>query len=491
MKKWIMSMMIVIGCQSIHSQNKLLSPDYWKTKPNISAVKQEIQNGNSATEFNNNQFDAASQAILNDADTETILYLISLPGNGVNKETHDGRIYLHWAASKNRPEIIEYLMKNGSDVNHADTGGRTPIFFGAMGGMKKEAYEVFFNNGSSPLQKDKNEANLLMNSIARDNEQLETLNYLLSKGISPNDKDAEGRSFVDYAARSGNVALVKKLIEKKYPYTEQILLMAAMGGRAVNTSPIFQYLIEEVKIPVNSLSKDEKNALHYLSGKENSQEQVAYLVAKGTSVIQKDKEGNTPLHFAVRNKQTDNTRLFLTKSAPVNAANSEGQTPLFFAAQYGTPEAMEILISKGADALAKDKAGNNIAYYIVESFQPRRKESLGWIHEKVELLKKAGVDFNTIQSKGQSLYHLIAEKDHKELLEALPLSAKIINKKNDDGLTAIQLNAMVAKDTGMLKKLLELGADKSIVSDMGETAYDLAKENELLQKNNADLEFLK
>ena len=42
-----------------------------------------------------------------------------------------------------------------------------------------------------------------------------------------------------------------------------------------------------------------------------------------------------------------------------------------------------------------------------------------------------------------------------------------------------------------LKQLIALGADKTVTTEFGESAYDLASENEILQKKNIDINFLK
>ena len=66
-----------------------------------------------------------------------------------------------------------------------------------------------------------------------------------------------------------------------------------------------------------------------------------------------------------------------------------------------------------------------------------------------------------------------------------------VNAKNKDGLTALHKAAMIAKNDTILKYLLSIGAKKDIKTDFDETAYDLAKENETLTKNNIAVEILK
>ena len=59
----------------------------------------------------------------------------------------------------------------------------------------------------------------------------------------------------------------------------------------------------------------------------------------------------------------------------------------------------------------------------------------------------------------------------------------------NDGLTPLHLAAMKAKDVKLLQLLISKGADKKILTDFNESAFDLAKENELLSKS--DITFLK
>ncbi|MNY63465.1 hypothetical protein D3C86_2004300 [compost metagenome] len=66
-----------------------------------------------------------------------------------------------------------------------------------------------------------------------------------------------------------------------------------------------------------------------------------------------------------------------------------------------------------------------------------------------------------------------------------------VNAKNKDGLTALHKAAMIAKNDAVLKYLLSIGAKKDIKTDFDESAYDLAKENETLTKNNVSVEILK
>ena len=66
-----------------------------------------------------------------------------------------------------------------------------------------------------------------------------------------------------------------------------------------------------------------------------------------------------------------------------------------------------------------------------------------------------------------------------------------INAVNSEGLTALHLAAMKADDDKLMKYLISKGADVKIKTSFEESVYDLADENELLQKQNTQLNFLK
>ncbi|MGB2758755.1 MAG: ankyrin repeat domain-containing protein, partial [Maribacter stanieri] len=63
-------------------KNELLNRKFWKSNPDVAAVKQKIAEGNDPTAFDDNAFDATALAITTKADTEVIKYLLSLEGNG-------------------------------------------------------------------------------------------------------------------------------------------------------------------------------------------------------------------------------------------------------------------------------------------------------------------------------------------------------------------------------------------------------------------------
>ncbi|MEP6804221.1 MAG: ankyrin repeat domain-containing protein [Flavobacterium sp.] len=480
---------------SAQQKNILLEQSFWKTAPDVTAVKAEIAKGNSPSEANANAFDVAVIAINNDAPLASIKYILDQPGNPLNKSTHDNRIYLHWAAYRGNTELVEYLIAKGSDINFEDSHGTTPIAFAAGNGLLNSGVaDAFFKAGLDPKKKYNDGANLLLLAIPFDKE-LTFTDYLITKGLSLKDVDNNGNTAFDYAARTGNVTLLKKLAEKGVKHTDNALLIATQGTRRETTTlETYKYLVEEVKIKPTAFNKSGDNVLHLLANKPNQNEIITYFLAKGVDANKVNKEGNTPIMVAAGAREITALEKLLPLAKNINLQNPKGESALTMAVRSGTPEAVAALLNKGADVNVKDKDGNNLGVYLVQTYRPAGREANAAkdpFDTKVKLLQEKGLNLATAQKDGSTLYHFAIAKNDINLIKKLADLKIDVNAKNKDGITALHKAAMVAKDDSILKYLVSIGAKKDINTEFDESAYALAKENESLTKSNVSVEFLK
>ncbi|WP_140485158.1 ankyrin repeat domain-containing protein [Flavobacterium sp. GSA192] len=483
-------------------KNSLLEPSFWKTSPDVTALKAEIAKGSNPSASNPMAFDAVVYAINNEAPNETIKFLLEQPGNTVSKLTHDNRIYLHWAASKGNLEIVNYLIAKGSDIHFEDSHGTTPITFAINAGQKNTAmYDAFFKAGLDVKKKYKDGATLLLLAIANDKD-LSLTNYFIAKGLSLKDTDNNGNTAFNYAARTGNIELLKTLLQKGVKATDNALIIAAQGSRReANTIEVFQYLTDDLKLNPGVVSNEGENVLHYLVRKPNQSEIITYFLNKGVEVNKADNDGNTVLMNAAAARDTQALELLLPKVKDINVQNAKGESALSIAILSGTPETVELLLSKKANIAVLDKDNNNLGYYLIQSYRTqmmggRSPESSNTpkadpFTTKIKLLQDNGLKLAEAQKDGSTLYHFAVLKNDLLLLKKIADLNIDINAKNKDGLTALHKAVMIADNDTIIKYLLSIGAKKDIKTDFDESAYDLAKENETLTKNNISVEILK
>lgn len=475
-------------------KNVFLDRGYWMEKPTLTEVQEKFAAGNDPTVSNESGFDATTYALIANADIDVVKYLLSFDGNPVNKRTHDSRIYLHWAAYGGNPENVKLLLDMNSDVNALDSRGNTPLIFAAGSGLTNPAVYDLFNAKGVNLKEQKNTqgANLLLLAAPfLQNEK--DLTYFTEKGLALNSTDEEGNGIFNYASRKGNIDFLKLLISKNVDYKSpnkkggNAFMFAAQGTRGFNNSiEVYEYLKNLGLIP-NVVTQEGSSPLHYIANSKADKGIFEFFLNAGANVDQKDAEGNTPFLNASSRNSLEIVQLMAKNSKDLSAVNEKGQSGLMLAVANNTPEVTEFLLAEGLDAQAKDSSGNTLAFYVVESFSEKNPESFD---KKLKLLQNKGLKMNEIQADGNTLYHLAAKKDNLALVKRLAEFNIPVNAVNGEGNTALQQAAMKAKDTEVMEYLVFLGADKKATTEFGETAYDLAIENEFLQMKNVELKFL-
>ncbi len=496
MKLIIKTLLFLITFTSFaQEKNIFIDRTFWKENPSLETVKQKISEGNDATALNENGFDATVYAIIEKANDDVIAYLLTLDGNAVDKRTHDSRIYLHWAAYAGKKEIVKTLLNMGSSISALDSHSATPLVFAAGSGLTdSKIYDLFIAKGVN-LAEEKNEnvANTLLLAAPFLNDLKET-EYFISKGISLNSTDKEGNGIFNYASKRGNIEFLKALVNKGVDYktlnknNRNAFLFVAQGTRGYeNKFEVYEYL-KSIGLNPNVVTKDGYTPLHRLAYANSNKAIFEFFITAGADVNQKDADENTPFLNASSRNTLEIVQLLSTKVKDYNTANKKGQTALLLAVGSNSAEVVEFLLQKGGDVMAKDTSGNTAAYYLAESFNAKKTEQF---ESKLKMLQEKGVKLNTIQADGNTLYHFAAKENNLVLLKSLSGFDIPVNAKNDEGLTALHQAAMKAEDAEMMKYLISIGADKNIKTDFEETTYDLASENELLQKENVALNFLK
>jgi ankyrin repeat protein len=118
-------------------------------------------------------------------------------GVNVNLKGSDGRTPLTEAAFAGHAEVVKLLLDKGGDPSLKKNDGADAF---ALGASHKEVAEIFQGISS-----------LIEAASAGDTRTVKTL---LDKGVSPNAKDAGGRTALTEAAWNGHTETIKLLLEK-------------------------------------------------------------------------------------------------------------------------------------------------------------------------------------------------------------------------------------------------------------------------------------
>ena len=243
-------------------ENIFLQRDFWKQDPSIDTVEKAIANGNDITELNRFMFDGVSYAFLEKVNNTTMMHIMEKKGNEVDKLTHDGRTYIFWAAYKGNLEMMKWLVNRGAKANIEDSHGYSVLNFAAIAVQSETAlYDFLLDNKADIHSTNRSGANalLLVASAAKD----ETiLNYFVDKGLTFESVDDNGNGIFQYAAKGGNIDLLKalhargadfKMVNKK---GENALFMAAQGTRSEqHGKDLFTYL-EGLGLEANLTNSD-------------------------------------------------------------------------------------------------------------------------------------------------------------------------------------------------------------------------------------------
>lgn len=486
----------LISIRSFAQENNVfLERAFWKTQPSIGVIKEKIKEGHNATQLSPFGFDAVTGALLAQADNSIVKYLLSIEGNGVNKLTHDGRTYIFWAAYKGNLEIMQYLLDKGAKTDVIDDKGYSLLTFTAVTGQTDPAlYDLIITHGANVLiEKSKDGANVLLLLIPY-LDDFKMVTYFESKGINLKSKDNYGNGAFNYTAQTGNIELLKKLIDKglnyKTPNIEggNAFIFASKGTRRIKNGIDVYKFLERLGINPNVTTKKGVNPLHSIAYSSKDKEVLDFFIQKGVSVNQQDEHGNTPFMNAAAYNNMDIVTYLSKHVDDINVQNAKGQTALTKAISSNTLDVISFLVDQKSNTQIIDKEGNSLANYLVNNFDIDNKEDF---FKKAEYLRNLDVKFSTVQAKKNTLLHIGIDKMDRDLIDFLVSQGADVNAINADGLTVLHMAAMKANDDNILKYLIELGANKTIKTEFDETVYDLAKENELLKANGIDLQFLK
>lgn len=246
---------------------------------------------------------------------------------------------------------------------------------------------------------------------------------------------------------------------------DPLALEAVLAKKPDINAPLDEYRQTALFIVLEGESTPEQNMLRC----------AKLLIASGADVNAKAYDrGSTVLHsLASPWKKLSDEHLeivdaLIAAGFDPSAATRDGETVLAAAIEKPKPALMKKLIDAGAELNPVLKNGQNYVHFVARLDREKKD-----IDKALELLIAAGVDFDTPDDRGRTPLHYIAEFGNEDALRAILKYKLRIDRKDNDGKTAIdlalrpkgiadnnsyekKLAAMIRKAKG-LPKLTEIG----------------------------------
>lgn len=416
----------------------------------------------------------------------------------VNQLQPDGTSALHWAVYYDDVALVQTLLEKGAAVDTRNIFGASPLSQAAILANPK-VLDLLLQAGADPDERGADEQTALM--IVARTPNVAAAELLIAAGADVNAREQwRGQSALMWAAAQKQPAMLAFLIEQGADINAQSL--PNNWERQVSAEPRMKIL------PPGGMT-----ALHY-AAREGCTDCVELLAKAGADLDIADPDGVTALVLAGLNARWDSMKVLVEAGANVNKWDIYGRNPLYTVVDYNTlphggradrlssdlakpVEIAELLLAKGANvnmqlklfppyrSLGADRGADGLLRTgVTPLFRAARGGDaemtklllahgalvdLPQENEVTPLIVAAGYRAGAIDTRGRFRTEAQAMAVAKLLLEA----GASVNYQEASGQSAV-FGAAALGWTGMVKLLVEQGADLRIEDSFGNTPLDAA-----------------
>ncbi|KAJ6239265.1 cyclin-dependent kinase inhibitor 2c [Anaeramoeba flamelloides] len=244
---------------------------------------------------------------------------------------HKSTTWLIFAIRQKNLNTIKILLDNGADPKILPKRKNTDAFSEAISSKNLNWVKWVFEQDREHFSQKQLKKTYV--SYAIEDGNLEILDFLLISGLSPHEKNDDSTSPVLLACERNSTEFVKKLLE--------------------------------YKCDPNCVDQDGWFPL--LSATLNSNPEMILMLLKNGANPTQTLKGNSPLHFAVKEKNSKIAELLLQYAVNILEVNEDNLTPLEIASIHGNAEIIEMILIKSNQLVKKDNK-------LVHSIRERAKK---------------------------------------------------------------------------------------------------------------------
>ncbi|XP_031204997.1 ankyrin repeat and sterile alpha motif domain-containing protein 1B isoform X5 [Mastomys coucha] len=260
------------------------------------------------------------------------------------------------------------------------------------------------------------------------------------------------------AARTGNVALVEKLLSGR---------KGGILGGGSGPLPLSNLLSIWRGPNVNCTDSSGYTALHHAS-LNGHKDIVLKLLQYEASTNVADNKGYFPIHLAAWKGDVEIVKILIhhgPSHSRVNEQNNENETALHCAAQYGHSEVVAVLLEELTDPTIRNSK--------LET--PLDLAALYGRLRVVKMIISAHPNLMSCNTRKHTPLHLAARNGHKAVVQVLLEAGMDVSCQTEKG-SALHEAALFGK-VDVVRVLLETGIDANIKDSLGRTVLDILKEH--------------
>lgn len=221
---------------------------------------------------------------------------------------------------------------------------------------------------------------------------------------------------------------------------------------------------------VNRYNTNRPNTPLHLAVRNRDTETVEMLLNNGANINARNKFGHTPLHISICNKKIEIIQLLLRRGAYVNERDNNGMTPLHIAVIRGHLQVADCLLKHGADTSIKCYTRHQKGY------TPLHIAAENCNHNIITLLVSNGANIDSVTRLGLTALHIAVEKGDIYVIEHLLKSGANINLRCfTKGYTPLHLSVEKKRDR-IVELLLIHKPNIDILDKSGKSILHLAVE---------------
>jgi len=337
----------------------------------------------------------------------------------VNIKSTSGATPLHEAVRAGNIDFIRTLIRNGADVNARDAKANTPLHTGIPSHVHREVVSLLLENGADPNLRDEHGDTPLHIAIIL-NRSVDVIQAILGGGSDIYSRNIDGKTPLFIAVQEKRESLIPVLLS----YGSEIFAadnakMTPFDLAASENDNIVNLLVTAETV----LQRDSEGntMLHSAVKNRGNSELIGRILDHRTIVDARNRDGDTALHIAVRMNQRENGEFLISRGADIFSLNSSSESPLYLA--FISAGGLREWIINPTTINAKDGLGNNMLHYAAQ-----------WnLSNVIPVIIRNGISVEEANATGETPLFLAIKTDSPSTIRTLVDNNANLNARDSQG----------------------------------------------------------